>query len=197
MAYCRKCGTMLRDEKCSHCGADYKSDSIRDMKHQIKRNIKSRFNIPSAIKTVIVVVIVALIVLVCYLLFSTPAERSTFLNTAQPSINKSQDLIQSAAVQTQTLAESMEKPRLRVYHQMVNQLGLEAGCFGRVDGGVTNLGTSQARNVVVICSTDDGVSAEKDLGYIDILETKTFQILLNYECDRMHTEECYVNCDNC
>ncbi len=197
MTYCRKCGTMLREEKCPHCGADYSTDKMRDMKHKIKRNIKSRYNVPSALKTLILVVIIALIVLICYLLFSNPEQRSTFFNTAQQSSNKNQDVIQSAVADTTNLVKSAEKPRLRVYHQMVNQLGFEKGCFGRVDGGVTNLGTTQAANVIVICSTDDGVSVEKDLGYLNVLETKTFQILLNYKCDRMHEEECYVNCDNC
>ena len=80
---------------------------------------------------------------------------------------------------------------------MVNQLGLNEGCFGRVDGGVTNLGGEQAYDVTIFCTTDDGVSVQKDLGTLKPLETKTFQVLLNYECDRMHTEECSANCNNC
>lgn len=202
MTYCKKCGTMLREEKCPHCGADYRTDKLREVKQNIKRNIKSRYNVPSAVKTLVVVIIIALIVLVCYILFSSPQQRSTFFNTAQQTPND--NLKSQAAVTSQGLTSSVQsavqksgKPTLRVYHQMVNQIDFEKGCFGRVDGGVTNIGAKAAANVVVVCSTEDGVSVEKDLGDMNVLETKTFEILLNYNCDKMHTEECSANCDNC
>jgi hypothetical protein len=198
MVYCKTCGTKLTEGKCKHCGADYSDNRPREMKHKIKRNIKSRFYVPPVTKTVILVVIIALVILVSYLAFSTPQQRSNSLAVLQQDFNSNASkLVNAVSTETQNLKETVSKPNLRVYHQMVNQLGLNEGCFGRVDGGVTNLGGEQAYDVTIFCTTDDGVSVQKDLGTLKPLETKTFQVLLNYECDRMHTEECSANCNNC
>lgn len=192
MEYCRVCGTRLIGDKCHKCGKNYEQKNIDIVKQRVKGHINRNYNfrIPSTPKIVAVVFIVAVVIVVSYLIFSQPASHPA-------SSSGLANTFSSSPVQNEVSANTGgQKPALRVYHQMVNQIGGGLGCFGRVDGGVTNIGNAEAQNVVVTCVAED-VSAQKDLGSIKASDTQQFQVILNYDCQHWRTEECTVTCGNC
>ena len=87
-------------------------------------------------------------------------------------------------------------PKLRIYEQMVNHIGGDIGCYGLVDGGVTDTGNADAQNVVVTCTAEQ-YSVQKDLGSIKSYDTTTFEAIIDYSCSNMPKEECTVTCGNC
>jgi len=191
-SYCRRCGTKLVEDKCRHCGKSYKIDRLENVKGRLKGTVKKHFHVPHLGKLIIVVLIVALAVIVSYLLFSKPQSGLTS--------NQKNQLIQNSPI-SGDVAKVKEflslKPSLRVFHSMVNQIDFEKGCFGKVTGGISNKGTDDALNVVITCSTQDGITAEQEIPYLKVGETKTFEILLNYDCQFMRQEECQATCSNC
>lgn len=195
MTYCRRCGHLLINQKCHHCGADYKQDTLNEMKQNMKKKIKQKYNIPGLRNIIVVTLMVALVVVFCYFLFTNSGSTGQASSNSN-STGKSPDAIQAAAVEKK-IDEEMGIPKLRVFHQMVNKIDFARGCFGKVTGGVTNTGPVTAKNVVLFCSTQDGASVERDLGDIAVLETVTFEAYLNYECSKLYKEDCTAICDNC
>ncbi|MCX6741684.1 MAG: hypothetical protein NTX24_00720 [Candidatus Pacearchaeota archaeon] len=192
--YCKYCGKQRTGEVCHYCGHRYEPKRIDEVKHEMKRQLrKTKMRVPPLLALVIFAVIFALIVLLGVVLLSPQsAKKSTVaLNTITNQVVST--ISASQTNQTNTAGGS---PNLRVFHQMVNQLGGGMGCFGRVDGGVTNSGSADAQNVIVICTAEE-YSVEKDLGFVKAHDTKTFQAIINYDCSYQREEECSVSCDNC
>jgi hypothetical protein len=189
MEYCKICGKRLIGYKCTNCGKNYETRNIDIVKHRVKRHIQKNYdvNIPSTPIIVGIIVIVAIAIILSYFVFSNQPSAKTTTQSIFPV---------NSEVQITSKVTQEQKASLRIYHQMVNQIGQDLGCFGRVDGGVTNTGIQEAYNVQVTCSAEE-FSSQKDLGSIRSGETKTFQILLDYDCMKLRQEECQVTCDNC
>jgi hypothetical protein len=200
--YCRYCRKQRTGPVCHHCGHNYEPKRIDEVKQEMKRQLrKTRMHVPPLLALVIFAVIVALVILLGIILISPQsAKKSTIdANAILNQNNKINDVIRSTQISNSNIVGSIgatQTPKLRVFHQMVNQLGGGLGCFGRVDGGVTNSGSADAQNVIVTCTAEE-YSVEKDLGFVKAHDTKTFQAIINYDCSYQRDEECIVSCDNC
>ncbi len=195
-SYCKRCGHTLFDGLCKHCGKDHEIRPVEDATGQLKRKIKKHFHLPHISKIIIVVLIVALAVIVSYLLFSKPIISGQY----QLSTEEKNQIIQNSPISGEAgqVKEFLNiKPSLSVFHQMVAKFDFERGCFGRVNGGVTNKGTDDALNVIVTCSTQTGVTVQQNINYIAAGKTETFEIFLNYDCASVQKEECTATCSNC
>ncbi len=197
MQYCERCGARLIGDKCHKCGKSYeKVKNLDIVKHTVNKQMQRHgIRLPTTPRLVIILAILAIAVLLSYIIFSkekTP-DTSSVLSRIQSQVTQSTQPTSSA----QTQAENTPtRASLRVFHQMVNQFGGTLGCFGRVDGGVTNTGSIDAQGVRVICTAEE-VSSQKDLGMIKAGDTQAFQVILNYDCEHMRTEDCTVTCSNC
>ncbi len=192
MQYCQRCGARLIGDRCHKCGKSYeKIKNLDIVKHIVNKEMhRHGIRLPSTPRLVIIIAIVAIAVLLSYIIFSHDKNA----DTTKSIISRVQNQI---STETSAQAQSVpQKASLRVFHQMVNQFGGSIGCFGRVDGGVTNTGQIDAYNVVVTCTAEE-VSAQKDMGTLKAGDTQAFQIILNYDCQYQRVEECQVTCSNC
>lgn len=186
---------MLFDGVCRYCGKDHETRPVERVKGRFKREVKERFHVPHISKIIVVVLIVALAVIVSYLLFSPNINSN--LTRASPQ-EKNQIINDQISTQATQVKEFLDiKPKLSVYHQMVNKFDFQIGCFGRVNGGVTNKGTDDAINVIVTCSTQTGVNVQQNLGYVAAGKTELFEVVMNYDCSHVQKEECTATCSNC
>jgi hypothetical protein len=200
--YCRYCGKQRTGDICHYCGHNYEPNKIDEVKHEVKRQLKkTRMRVPPLLALVIFAVIFALVILLGIILLSPQsAKKSTIdANAILNQNNNINNVLPSSQTSNSNTASSIgetQAPKLRVFHTMVNQLGGGMGCFGRVDGGVTNSGSASAYNVLVTCTAEE-YSVQKDLGTVKSGETKTFQATINYDCAYQRQEECVVTCGNC
>jgi hypothetical protein len=191
-SYCERCGHNLYDGKCLNCGKNHGYNRIDSAKGHLKRTIKKHFHVPHVAKIIVVVMIVALAVILSYILFSNP---KTYGLTTQEKNQIIQNAITSDVSKVKTALDI--KPKLSVFHQMVSQFDFGRGCFGKVTGGVTNKGAEDAVDVVITCTTSEGISSQQVISYIAAGKTETFQILLDYDCKVIKQQECTVTCSNC
>ncbi len=201
MQYCQRCGSRLIGDKCHKCGKSYeKVKNLDIVKHTVNKEMRRHgIRLPTTPRLVIILAIVAIAVLLSYILFSreNTTETSTVLSRVQTQITQATNPQSSAQTPTQkTQTNTPERASLRTFHQMVNQIGGTTGCFGRVDGGVTNTGSVDAYDVRVTCIAEE-VSSQTDLGIVKAGSTDGFQVILNYDCQHMRTEECTATCSNC
>jgi cell division protein FtsL len=194
-SYCKRCGNVLFDGLCRYCGKDHERRPVEEATGHLKRKIKKHFHLPHISKVIIVVLIVALAVIVSYLLFSKEIDQTLYKATSQEKNQIIQDQISGQATQVKEFLNI--KPQLSVFHQMVSKFDFERGCFGRVNGGVTNKGTDDALNIIVTCTTQSGVTVQQNIGYIAAGKTELFEIFLNYDCSIVQKEECSATCSNC
>lgn len=195
--YCKHCGKLRTGEVCRYCGHNYEPKKIDEVKHEVKRHLrKTRMRMPPLLSLVIFAIIFALVFVLVMLLVSPQSVKKTTvtLNTIDNKVVPTVS-VQTSSANTKS-SISAGAPNIRVFHQMVNQLGGDLGCFGRVDGGVTNSGSADAQNVVVTCTAEE-YSIEKDVGTVKAHDTKTFQAIINYDCSYQRYEECTVSCGNC
>jgi len=194
-SYCKRCGHTLFDGLCKYCGKDHEIRPVERATGHLKQRIKKHFHLPHISKIIIVVLIVALAVIVSYLLFSKQIDQTLYKATSEQRNQIIQDQISGQVTQVK---ESLNiKPDLKVFHQMVAKFDFERGCFGRINGGVTNKGTDDALNVIVTCSTETGVTVQQNIDYIASGKTELFELFVNYDCTHVQKEECSVTCSNC
>jgi cytoskeletal protein RodZ len=201
MQYCQRCGSRLIGDKCRKCGKSYeKVNNLDIVKHTVNKEMRRHgIRLPTTPRLVIIIAIVAIAVLLSYILFSkeNTTETSTVLSRVQTQITQATNTPSAQAqTPTQTTQTAQTRASLRAFHQMVNQIGGTNGCFGRVDGGVSNTGSVDAYNVVVTCTAEE-VSSQTDMGTVKAGSTDAFQVLLNYDCQYQRIEECTVICSNC
>ena len=194
-SYCKRCGHTLFDGLCKYCGKDHEIRPVERATGHLKRRINKHFHLPHISKIIIVVLIVALAVIVSYLLFSKQIDQTLYKSTSE---QKNQIIQNQISGETTQIKEFLSiKPELKIFHQMVSKFDFERGCFGRINGGVTNKGTDDALNVIVTCSTETGFTVQQNIDYIASGKTELFELFVNYDCAHVQKEECSVTCSNC
>lgn len=195
--YCKYCGKTRTGPICEYCGHRYEKKRIEDVRHEMRRHLKkTKLRVPPLYAVVIFAVITALIIVLVILLLSPQIMNKTTLNANVVKNTQTKTAQTNTNTAVESTVSETPAPKLRVYHTMVNQLGGGMGCFGRVDGGVTNSGDLDALNVVVTCTAVE-YSVQKDIGTVKVGQTQTFQAIINYDCSYMREEECTATCDNC
>jgi len=84
-----------------------------------------------------------------------------------------------------------------------NQITLKDKCYSKVEGFVTNKGTSNALNVIVTCNTARYPLVSKtkigttNLGQLEAEDNKFFSIDIQTKCNSETRFECFASCNNC